>query len=267
MAAFQLFNKITTWYGSSGQILAGGYMEFHVAGTTTPADVFGERALSTNNGSTIDMDASGRLEHECWADTTDAFFVEIFNSADVKQGEVSYVEVPGGSGQTIPVPSEGEFLTGDGTNFLTETIIQVPDPTGNANKILGTDGTLVQWVVKPADGEAGTSDIDVDEHGYSVGDARVTWGTGTGTNVGGRTQSATVTFPVAFGSTPDHVDVTVSNSGTLSSFGNMPTHKIATKSTTGCTVVFTLSELDDSQSGYDYNAAVTFSYIAFGPKA
>lgn len=269
MAAYLLpgFDKITTRYGLNGQALPGGYAKFYIAGTTTPQSVYGERALSTNNGSQVALDSSGRLVHECWADTSDAFFVELYSAADVKQGEVSYVEVPGGAQQAIPIPNEGEVISGDGTNYLLISPYFVPDPTGNVNKVLGNDGEQPLWVVKPSDGEAGTSDIEVDEHGYSVGEYRVTVGSGTGVNAGGETQDATVTFPVAFGSTPDHIAVTVSNSGSLSSFGNMPTYKISTKSATGCTVVFTLSELDDDGAGWKFNTAVTFTYAAFGAKA
>lgn len=267
MPAYRLFDKLQTFYGDAGQALPGGYLVFYTAGTTTPQSVYGDRALSTNNGNEIALTSSSRLAHECWADTTDAYFVEIYNAADVKQGEISYVEVPGGSGQAVPVPNEGEVISGDGTNFILISPNFVPDQTGNAGKILGTDGTLIQWVVKPEDGEAGTSDISVDANGYSVGDARVTWGSGTGSNVGGRSQSASVTFPVVFGATPDHVAVTVTNSGALSSFGNTPTVRVTSKSTTGCSIEFKLSELDDDRSGYDFNAAVAFSYVAFGEKA
>lgn len=265
MPAYLLLDKCRTFHGLTGQLLAGGYVRFYVAASTTPQDVYGERALSTNNGDTIDLDASGRLEHECWADTTDSYFIEIFDADDVKQGEISYVEIPGGAGQTIPVPDEGEFVTGDGTNFLVATIREVPDPTGNANKLLGTDGTDLNWVSRPSDGAAGTSDTGTSASGLYVGNKRFQWGTGSGTNSGGRTQTVSITFPVAFSATPDVVDVTVSNSS-LSSYGNMPTHSITTKSSTGFTVKFTLSELDDSQSGYDFNAGVQFSYLAIGPK-
>ena len=198
-------------------MLAGGYFGFTVAGTTTPANVYGDRALSTNNGNTIDIDASGRLEHECWASTANAFFVEVYDAADVKQGESLYVEVSGGAGQSIPVPSEGEFLTGDGTNFLVAEVRQVPDPTGNANKLLGTDGEDLNWVARPSDGAAGVSDTSTSATGYTVGNKRRQWGTGTGTNVGGRSQNATVTFPVPFSATPSVIDINVTNSGGLSS--------------------------------------------------
>jgi hypothetical protein len=265
MPAFLLAHKLTTWFGDEGQILAGGYLKFFESDTTTPQDVYGERALSTNNGDTIGLDASGRLEHECWADAANAYYVELYDSADVKQGEISYVEVPGGTGQTIPVPSEGEFLTGDGTNFAVAEVRQVPDPTGNSNKLLSTDGVDLQWVARPADGAAGVSDTSTSDTGFTVGNVRVQWGTGSGTNSGGRTQTATITFPVPFSAAPHFVDVVLSNSNLASSI-NMPSHSVTNVSTTGATIKFTMGEQDDDGSTWDFNAAAQFRYWAVGPK-
>ena len=265
MPSFLLLDKCRTFHGLTGQLLPGGEVRFFVAGTTTPADVFGDRDLTTNNGDTIALDASGRLAHECWADTTDAFFAEIYDSDDVKQGEISYMEVPGGSGQVIPVPGEGQALGGDGTNFLLLDPFWLPDPAGNSGKLLGSDGAAWLPVARPSDGAAGTSDTSTSATGYTIGNKRVQWGTGSGTNSGGRTQNATITFPLAFSATPNVVDVVVTNSS-LSSFGNMPSHSITSKSTTGFTVKFTMGELDDSGSGFDFTAGVTFDWTATGPK-
>ena len=265
MPSYLLLDKCRTFHGLTGQLLPGGYVKFYVSGTTTPQSVYGERALSTNNGSTIDLDASGRLEHECWADTTDAYFIELFDSDDVKQGEISYMEVPGGSGQVIPVPGEGQVIGGDGTNFLLLDPFWLPDPAGNSGKLLGSDGAAWLPVARPSDGAAGTSDTSTSATGYTIGNKRVQWGSDSGTSSGGRTQTKSVTFPVAFSATPNVVDVVVTNSS-LSSFGNMPSHSITSKSTTGFTVKFTMGELDDSGSGFDFTAGVSFDWTATGPK-
>lgn len=266
MPSFLLYDKCRVWFDDTGNVLADGYLKFYVAGSTTPQDVYGNRALSTNNGDTIALDAAGKLEHECWADATDAYFIEVYNASDVKVGEISYREVDGGVGQTIPVPNDDEVLGGDGVNFIVRSFREVPDPTGNANKILGTDGDLVLWVARPSDGANGESDIENDDNGFSVGGIRVTYGSGTGVNAGGRTQTANVVFPVEFGAAPDIVLVTVTNS-VLSSAGNMPTYAVTSKSTTGCTIKFTMGELDDTRSQYDFTSAVQFNYVAYGEKA
>lgn len=261
MAAFRLIDKCRTFFGSTGQLLAAGYLKFYDADTTTPKDVYGEKELSTNNGDTIDLDLSGRPEFDIWGE--DGYFVEVYDEDDVKQGEIQDLEIPGGAALTLPLLEEGEFLTGDGVSYLAATIREVPDPTGQTNKILGNDGSSPLWVAKPADGADGTSDTSSTSTGFSVGDMHLVTGSATGTNAGGRTQSVSVTYATAFTSTPVWIGIDVT-SGSLSSFGNMPSWAITASSTTGFTVKFTLGELDDSQSGFDFNAGVPFSYAALG---
>lgn len=269
MAAYLIRDKITTWFGSTGQLLPGGYLKFYDASTLLAANVYGNRALTTNNGNTIALDASGRLVHECWADTANAFFIEVYNSAGVKQGEVSYAEVPGGTGQAIPVPLSGEYLTGDGVSFLTADLTSrlLPDQTGHSNKILGTDGTTAAWVLRPADGAAGVANISTTATSFKVGNMLTQSGTATGTSSGGRTQSVSVSFPTAFDSTPPFPIGIEVDTSTLSAFGNNPTWCITSKSATGFTVVFAMGERDDTRSGYDFNAGVPFTWSATGVKA
>ena len=268
MAAFRLYDKTQTWFGLTGQALPGGYLKFYAAGTTTPQVVYGERALTTNNGSTIALDSSSRLVHECWANTANAYFVEVYDADNVKQGEVSYVEVPGGVGQVIPIPSAGELLGGDGSNFVLVDITNrlLPDQTGHSNKILGTDGTTASWVARPANGAAGTANVSTTATSFKVGNMLTQTGSATGTNAGGRTQTVSVTFPVAFDTAPIFIGIEVS-SASLSASGNSPSWKVTSKSTTGFTVVFTMGELDDDRSYYNFNAGVVFGYIATGVKA
>lgn len=262
MASFRLVDQLRTFYGQSGELLAGGYLSFFEAGTTTPANVYGDKELSVNNGSTVDLDASGRPDVDIWADTDDAFKMRLYDEDDVLQGEVDDLEVPGGAGQTIPVPDSGEFLTGDGTNFAVATIREVPDPTGNADKFLSTDGTDLEWVTGPADG-ADADNVGATETESHIGDVYTVRGSATGTSIGGRTQTVAVTFATAFTSTPTKVAITVTSSS-LSSAGNMPSWSVISKSTTGFTVKFTMGELDDSQSKYSFNAGIAFDYEATG---
>jgi hypothetical protein len=264
MASFRIVDQLRTFYGLSGQLLAGGSLVFYTAGTTTPANVYGEPALTTNNGSTIDLDSSGRPDVDIWADTDNAFKMRLYDADDVLQGEIDNLEVPGGAGQTIPVPDSGELLTGDGTNFAVATIREVPDPAGNADKILSTDGTDLSWIAKPADGDDGTANVTQTATEFTVEDMAIVTGTGSGTAAGGRTQTATVTFATAFTSVPVFVDVVPSDTSLSSGGNNMPSWSVTAKSTTGFTVKFTMGETDDSQSSFDFNSAVDFAYIAVG---
>lgn len=267
MASFLMFDRLQKWFGDDGEPLTGGYLRFYNVGTTTEKDVFGEYALSTNNGATIGLDASARLVTECWADAADAYFVELYDAVDVKHGEISRVEVPGGAAQSVPIPDVGEYITGDGTNFILEDLTDrlVPDPSGNANKVLSTDGTDLLWIAKPANGADGVSDTDSDTDTFRVGTWQGEFGTGTGTNAGGRTQTATITFSSTFTAAP-----TVSVTPTIAAIASSPSSigvSVTSVSTTSATVTFTLGEIDDTRSQFDFNTAVTFDYAAFGKVA
>lgn len=260
MAAFLLFDKITTWNGSAGELLAGGQFRFFEVDTTTPQDVYGDRALTVNNGVTVDLDASGRLEHECWADTTASYYVELYDSDGVKQGEVSHIEVPGGQGQVIPVPSSGEYLTGDGTNFLTDDLSArlLPDQTGHSNEILGTDGTTASWVTRPQDGAPGVSDISVGANSVRIGEMLIQYGVDTAPSTGTVTSSKSVTFPTAFkaGETPSvRITPLVGTSD-----GGYTYWMQSSPSNTAFTVVFDLAEGDRASS--NVVASIPFQWVA-----
>src|SRR5690606_10010303 len=138
-AAFRLYPQFSTFFSDDGTLLSGGELRFFSAGTSTPKDVFGEKALSTNNGSTIDLDAAGRPEHPIWG--SGQYDVDLYDADGVKVGEDLTVEIPGGEATALPALQAGEFLTNDGSVMSWDEILQVPDPTGSANKILSTDGT------------------------------------------------------------------------------------------------------------------------------
>lgn len=259
-AAFRLYPTFQTFFSDDGTLLAGGQLRFKLAGTSTPKDVYGEKALSTNNGSTIDLDAAGRPEHPVWG--SGQYDVDLYDADGVKVGEDLTVEIPGGEATALPALSADKFLTNDGAAMSWADVSQVPDPTGSANKILGTDGTTVSWVDRPTNG-ADATNVGSTATEAHAGDMYFVTGTATGSSTGGRTQDVTVTFGAAFTSTPVFIGIMVASSS-LSSAGNMPSWAITAKSTTGFTVKFTMGELDDSQSKYNFNAGISFAYMAMG---
>ena len=134
MSAFRLFSKLNTLYGLTGQLLAGGQLKFYDAGTTTARNVYGNLALSVNNGSTVTLDSSGRPSVDVWG--TGSYFVEAYSSAGVKQGEADNVLIPGGTGAAvIPALQSGKYLTNNGSVYLWSTIREMPDPTGQDGKV------------------------------------------------------------------------------------------------------------------------------------
>lgn len=267
-AAFRLYSKLNTFYGSSGQALPGGYLKFYEAETTTPKDVYGEQALSTNNGARVDLDASSRPEHDIWG--SGGYFVELYDEDDVKQGEADNVQIPGGEGQAVPVPDTGEFLTGDGVDYLVEDLTGqlIPDPTGHANKILGTDGTTVFWVDRPADGAAGVSDTSHTSTTFKVGDMLVQTGSGTASASGNKSSSVGVTFGSAFDSAPVYVGLTLKSGGVTSS-GAFVRHAATSVTASGFTASFstlTGGTSADSFSGSNITSAINFNWVAIGIK-
>lgn len=277
MSAYRPLNicRATTYFGLSGQVLASGYLLFYQAGTTTAQSVFGDFALSVNNGARVDLDSTGRPTVDVWADTADRYFVEWYDSADVKQYDVDDIEVPGGPQQVIPIPSANEFLSGDGTNLLKVNLANrlVPDPTGMSAKILGNNGTAPIWINKPADGAAGVSDI-------VIGSGSVKWSNGsshtlqqyasdTVAGTSGLEVTKSVTFPTAYTSAPK-VLVTVTGSN-ASAAGNVEVRtRITSITSTGFTVAFSNrtggSSADGSGNGI-LTGTVSFNWEAIGPTA
>jgi hypothetical protein len=152
MPAFRPLPPLFTFHGLTGQLLPDGYLKFYVAGTTTPANVYGDEAMETNNGPTIQLDASSRANVQIWGDTAVSYDVEIYAADDSIQGSAENLSVPGGTGTAIPELVDGEFLTSDGSQLLFAAIRQLLDPTGQNGKILGVVGDAYALIAKPADG-------------------------------------------------------------------------------------------------------------------
>lgn len=268
-----LILQTTTFWGLSAQLLAGGYLSFFELDTTTPKDVYGEFALTTNNGSAVDLDASGRPDVAIWG--SGDYFFEVYDSDDVKQGE-GEIREPGGAALNIPVPSAGEFISGDGSDFvlvdLTDSLL--PDQTGHANDYLSTDGSIPSWVDPPEDAvipelpitvtatslSAGTAGSDFYFEQRPAADESLAGG-------GGKTVTDSVTFPVAFkaGTTPT-VIIELRGAGPAAN-GAYPKHSVTAVSNTGFTVTFSMltgGTSADDFSGSNMTGTITYTYTAKG---
>ena len=265
-AAFRLYSKMDTQWGLSGQLLAGGYLLFYTAGTTTPKHVYGEEALSTDNGVRVDLDSSGRPEVDVWG--SGAYFVESYDSDDVKQGEADDVQIPGGEATALPTLVDGEFLTNDGAVMSWAEILQVPDPTGSADKFLTTDGSVLSWADGPEDPTVPTlpdEGITQDTNGFTIGKVKVQRGTLSASASGGKSTTASVTFGTAYATLwgvflqPTGGGVTADSEYVRSS--------VTVQSTTGFTAGFstkTGGSSADSTSNSDITSAVGANWLAIG---
>lgn len=265
MAAYRIFSRLNTFYGLTGQLLAGGELRFYTEETTTPKDVYGNEDLSVNNGPTVDLDASGRPDVDVWGDGD--YFIELYDEAGVKQGDMDNVAIYGGGGLTIPSLVSGQFLSNNGTVLDWEAVRQVPDPTGQSGKILGNDGTNPAWQAAPT---APSLDVLIDDSPITirVGDGSdatkglVQAGTDTApANPGGYTTTKAVVFPIAYSATPV---VTVSTAAVGSQPGGPVCVEVGSVSTTGFTAAFDVAEGDPSNS--NIVNTVPFQWIAVGTK-
>lgn len=266
MSAFRLFSKLNTFYGLTGQLLALGHLKFYAAGTTTPQDVYGEQALSTNNGSTIALDSSGRPNVDIWGNIADSYFVEVYAADNSLQGSADDVGVPGGSGTAFPALVDGEFLTSDGVVLLFDAIRQVPDPAGQDTKILGVVGSTLTWIPKPTNGAAGVANVSNTATSFKVETMLTQMGSDSAPASGNKTTTKSVVFAKAYDSTPPYIGISPTSGGVTPN-GVFPKWAVTAKSATGFTV--TLNTLTggtsaDSQSGSDITSAVGFDWIASG---
>ena len=264
--SYQLLEPGRVFFNLTGlEIAAGGTVTFYEVGTTTPKNTYSDPGLVTLNANPVDLDSSGRMETEAWGTGNYDVLLKDADGATVWTREVnSQVQ----AGATIPALEADEFLTSDGTTLSWQPVSQVPDTTGSEGAILTVAGGLATWVA-PAVAE--DFDIVVDGNSATIdgtgGKLRWLVGSATGVNAGGRTQTVSVTFPSAFSSTPVIASVQLNNASALATGTNQPSARISSTSTTGFTVVWVMGEIDDSQSQYDFSAAVSFAYLAIGPVA
>lgn len=269
MTAFRPFDPFQVYFDLTGNLASGGNLHFYEAGTTTDADVFGDNDLTVNNGPTIDIGTDGRAVDDIWCDGTKSYRCRVYASDGTLIADRDDLALPGGGGATLPAMVEGEFLTTDGSSWLMSAIRQALDPTGAANKVMGSDGTNVVWVDKPANGNPGTNGTNA---AVTVTSSSVKWSNGTGDLFfiemgsgsapasGAHTTQQAVTFATPFKTTPKVMAMPTSAS--FASSGYLVAVSVINVSTTG----FTVSMDTNSSDGSNGNiiSAVPFDYVAFG---
>jgi hypothetical protein len=253
MSGFLILDPRPVYFTQTGEAAAGGSLVFSMAGTATPQDVYGDAALTVNNGSTLTLGTDGRTSVEVWGDPTLSYRVQLYDANGALQFDQDNVSGGGGGGAggSIPALLTGKFLTNDGSQLLWADIRQLPDPTGQSGKVLSTDGANFTWIAKPADGAAGAAGTNAS---VTVTPSSVKWNGGTGDLffIQGGSDSApasgvpstskAITFPTAYATD-----------------GKLVIPAITAKTTTGFTV-----GLDTNTTTDNVFAAVPFDWIAFG---
>ena len=271
--AFRIFDPFRVFFNDLGEPLAGGEIRFFNAGTTTPKVVYGDKDLTVNNGSTVPLDSAGRANVDVWG--SGDYFAELYDAGGVKVDEADNIELPGGSGTSIPALVTGEFLTNDGANLQWDIVRQVPDPSGNSGKILGNDGVNLLWQDPPAAPPAppdpeivitGNSSAGSFRAGTSASTAKYfrQWGGASApSNPGGKTTSVAVTYATPFDATPRVVITPVGNSFTNA--GYMTDFGVTSESASGFTATFNTNH-GESNSDANINVSIPFNWSAEGIK-
>lgn len=265
MTAFLIPDPFPVFFDRLGEPAIGGRLDFFDAGTSTPKDVYGDEDLTVNNGSSVLIGTDGRAVDEIWGDG--AYYIRLIAADGSLIADADNVAIPGGASATIPPLASGKFLTNDGAILSWSSILQVPDPTGQSGKILGTDGANLTWQAVPVP-ENGTSDVDVTTAGVTINDGtakiQILTGTAQTPNSGGRDASVAVTFTPAFLAAPLFIGITPRYGGTVSTYGNAPIPHVSVRDGNGFTAALAGGERDDSNSGYNFNTAITFDWVAIG---
>ena len=269
--ATRLLDQNPVYFNNDNTVCAGGELRFYESETTTPLNVYSSPTLGTSLGSTVTLDASGRAEDDIWL-AVDAYRVRLYTGA-APDGVMVWSRDFAGDTATgavvVPDPSTGDeddVLSTDGVAYLFRAIREVPDPTGNSGKYVGTDGTAVSWTAFPA---AVTYDEDTLPGGFTQGATSVQIGkfkiqTGTGsapTAAAESTTSAAVTFGEAY-ATLLHIDVTPTGTGGFTGRG-AGVDKQVNGSTTGFTVRF-YAGAEHGSNDYNITSTVNFTWVAFG---
>jgi len=259
--SYQFYNPAPVLFTLTGLVpAAGGSLTFYEVGTTTPKNTHSDPALSVLNSNPVLLDSAGRSATAIWLSGNYDVVLKAAGGATVWTRQVN---APTSAGATIPALVADQFLSNDGTNSIWQPVSQVPDASGSEGYTLGVAGGIATWLAPTVIAETTTVTGNNLTIGALGGKFSIQTGSRTGANAGGRTQTVSVTFATPFTATP-FIGVQLANPSGLSTFTNQPSSRLSSKSTSGFTVVWVMGEIDDSQGGYDFNAAVVFDFVAMG---
>lgn len=254
--AFRLFDPFQVFTDQHGQLASGGSLNFFVTGTTTPKDVFSDPGLTVNLGNVVQIGSDGRPVSDIWG--SDSYRARLLDASSVQIGpDRDSIAIPGGGAAALPTPFiPNALLSNDGSLPLWLTTILMPDPTGHANNVLGTDGTAVFWQTLAS---LGIPPVTLNPNSYQIGKLLIQTGNGTVTASGTTVCNASITFPTAYAGAPW---CKASPTGTGLNNSWVPAVMETGIGTSGFTATF------DSNSGFPgqglFTAAQPYSWIAIG---
>lgn len=237
-----------------------GSLTFYEIGTTTLADTWSDFDQTVLNENPVPLDSAARSDTQIWGDGE--YTVVLKN----EEGETVWTRdwrPEQTAGASIPALEDGKFLTNDSSNLLWAEIRQVPDPTGSNGYYLTTDGANLIWTAPPEEPEPPEPDWTETADSLQLGDTLLQTGSVTTVGSGGHRASATVTFPIAFTSTPRVFAQVASYSSTP--FNATGTTSVTGQSTTGCTINYDVN-IDDNDGGWNISTPPTVHWFAMGKR-
>jgi hypothetical protein len=259
---FQFHNPAPVlWTLSALEPARGGSVQFYAIGTTTNKLTWADAGKATPNPNPVPLDSSGRPEVPLWLEGDYTVTVRDASGSTVDTFDL---RDPATGGATIPPLVSGRYLTNNGTSLSWATIRQLPDPTGQAGKVVTTDGASYLFTSLPA---PPTLPVDVTANGISIGDGserlRIVCGTDTAPSSGTNQTTKQIAFGVTFLTPPIWIDVKV-NKVPISGVALVAT-AITNITTTGCLATFDTADRHFAGNAENYiNASFPFTWIAIG---
>jgi hypothetical protein len=270
MAAYRILNQAPQYLLPSGRVNAGGSLTFYETDLTTLKNTWSDPAKTTLNSNPVTLDAAGRTTTDVWGDgeygvvMKDALGTGQWTRNNVRPGD-------GTAATTLPTLGAGQFISSDGSVLIAVDIIQVPDMTGEADRILSNDGVVAFWIDKPTPPVIPDPDIVITltpnkslQLGVSDDTTKyfAQYGSDSVGPSGTKTVSDSVVFPTAFSAAPWFVDV-VPTSGQAATDGAYVTWHVTSISTTGFTVTFNIPD-DDSRPEWQIGNTINYIWKAEG---
>lgn len=263
MARYQIYSPNPVWFDLAGVAnTPNGKIQFYLVGTTTPKDTYNAFSGGTANSNPVEMDSSGRLNTEVWLDGD--YSIVVYDDDDVVIDTFD-LRSPTDNATVVPVPSDDEYLGGDGSDFIPKTYRGMPDPTGLVGYVPVSDGETYVMTPLPEAPEAPEVPLANNATYLQIGTYQRVWGTGTApAAASAKTSSVNITFPQAFSATPYHASITISNAGGSTPSGAICTVAVTSLTTTGMTVTVNVPD-DDSNSAWKLANTTPFTYAVDGP--
>lgn len=264
MASFRILNQAPQYLLADGRVNAGGKLFFYETDLSTPKDTWSDEAMSTLNSNPVVMDAAGRTLTDVWGDGE--YGVVMTDSADVVIWTRNNVRASNADEVTIPALETDKALFNNGSFLQWRLVLQVPDPTGHADEILKSDGTIPFWGPAP---ETPELDIVIDNSPITIqvgdgsDDTKGLMQAGTSTapaNPGGTSTSIPVVFSTSYSATPG---LSVTAQANTQPGGPIVSGYIGL-TTTGFTAVFDVAE--GAPEDQFITNPVPFSWISVGTK-